>query len=88
MNLQNQTENDIRAFARDLPLLKMNNINSLFYEMLPLCGFGPTLAFSRFLSLQNKICFGSHALINAFRINHKSLWGIDLENSCWERRMY
>lgn len=88
MNLINQTEDDVREFAQRLPLLKMDNINSTFYEMLPLCGFGPTIAFSRFLSLQNKIAAGAYALINAYRKNHKSLWGDYLEDSHWERSIY
>ncbi|SNT04681.1 hypothetical protein SAMN05446037_103531 [Anaerovirgula multivorans] len=88
MELNNQTEDDIREFAGRLPLLKMNNINSIFYEMLPLCGFGLPIAFSRYLSLHRKISFGSYALINAYRKNHKSLWGDDLEDSLWERSMY
>ena len=88
MNLNNQTEEEIREFAKGLPLLKMNDTNPIFYEMLPLCGFGPTIAFSRFLTLHRKITFGTHALINSFRKNHKSLWGIELEDSLWERCMY
>ena len=75
MNHSNQTEDDIREFAKGLPLLKMNNINRIFYEMLPLCGFGPAIAFSRFLTLHQKIFSGSHALINAYKKDHKSIWG-------------
>jgi len=83
-----QNVEDIRSFAQKLHLLKLNSIDSIFYEMLPLCGFGPTISFSRFLALQKKIVFASHALINAYRINHQSLWGVDLEDSLLERSMY
>ena|GEM_PF-1912325 len=88
MNHSNQTEDDIREFAKGLPLLKMNNIYRMFYEMLPLCGFGPAIAFSRFLALHQKIVSGSHALINAYKKDHKSIWGDDLEDSLWQRSMY
>ena len=89
MNHFNQTEDDIREFAKGLPLMNnMNNINSTFYEMLPLCGFGPAIAFSRFLVLQQKIAFGKHSLINAYRKDHKSIWRDDLEASLLERSLY
>lgn len=83
-----QSEEDIRKFASSIHLLVMNNISSVFYEMLPLCGLGQAIAFSRFLTLQRKIVFGSHALLHSYRKVHKDISGNELENSLWERNMY
>lgn len=83
-----QSENDLRNFVRNLELLKMNDINFLFYEMLPLCGFGNAIAFSRFLTLHNKIWCGSYELINAYKKEHKGLWGETIENCLRVRTMH
>ena len=88
MNNNTQTEDDIREFAKKLPLLKMNNINSMFYEMLPLCGIGPAIAFSRFLTLQKNVVFGSYALINTYRKDHTSIRGEVIEDPIFEKSMY
>ena len=50
-----QSDKDVKDFIKRLPLLKMNEINFMFYEMLPLCGIGPTIAYSRFLTLHKKV---------------------------------
>jgi hypothetical protein len=88
LNSNVQSESDLRNFARNLELLKMNDITSVFYEMLPLCGFGNAIAFSRFLTLHNKIWCGSYELINAYKKEHKGLWGEDIENCLWVRTMH
>ena len=88
VNMSAQSNDDIRRFAKKLELLKMNDIDFLFYEMLPLCGVGASVAFSRFLTLHNKICFGSFALINAYKKEHTGLWGDSTNNNIWYRSMY
>ena len=88
LNNSDQLDKDLKEFTKRLPLLKMNEINAIFYEMLPLCGVGPAIAFSRFLTLNKKVVYGDHALTSAYRRNHKSLWGDELEDSIWVRCMH
>lgn len=88
MNKSDQSDRDIREFAGRLPLIKINDINFMFYEMLPLCGLGPAIAFSRFLTLNKKVVYGAHALVNAYKKEHKNLWGDEIDDSLWVRCMY
>lgn len=83
-----QSDKDVTAFIKRLPLLKMNTINFTAYEMLPLCGEGPAIAFSRFLTLSKKVVYGAYTLTNAYRKNHKDLCGNESDNSLWVRSMY
>jgi hypothetical protein len=80
MDNSTQAEIDIQTFARRLPLMVMNNIHFVFYEMLPLCGIGPTIAFSRYLSLHRKIVIAAHSLVSAYRLNHTDLWGKTIDD--------
>ncbi len=83
-----QSPDNIRVFARQLELMKLNNIDFLFYEMLPLCGVGTAVAFSRFLTLHKQMCLGSYALINSYKEDHPDLYGEKVEDSIWQRGMY
>jgi len=86
LNVQNI--DDIRGFVKKIEPLKMDNIDFLFYEMLPLCGAGTAIAFSRFIALHNKICIGSYSLIGAYKKDHTGLWGEYIGNNLWQRSMH
>ncbi len=88
LNKPDQSDRELSEFAGRLPLLKMNDINFMFYEMLPLCGLGPAIAFSRFLTLNKKVVYSAHALVNAYKMKHKNLWDDDMEDSLWVRCMH
>jgi hypothetical protein len=88
MDNSTQSDNDVQTFAKRLPLMVMNNISFQFYEMLPLCGIGPAIAFSRCLSLHRKIVTATHSLVSAYRLNHTDLWGKTIDDATFERSMY
>lgn len=88
LSYSEQSDEEINKFVKRLPLLKMNEINFTFYEMLPLCGVGPTIAFSRFLTLNRKVIYGARALTNAYIRNHKDLWDNEIDDSLLIRCIY
>lgn len=83
-----QSENELRDFANRLGLISMNNLDPNFYEMVALCGSGVAAAFYKFITLNHKIWFGSHALINAYKKEHKPLWDNSVNDTLWLRCMY
>lgn len=88
MNAIVQNQEDLIDFAAKLKVLKTGNFNSIFFEMLPLAGAGTAIAFSRFLTLQKKVLYGSIALFNAFKIDHQGIICSNIDDSYFFRSMY
>lgn len=81
------TENDLINIKDQLPLLKMNQINWTFYQMLPLCGFGVVVAYSKFLALHNKICKAAFELTNAIE-KRSDFFKAEELNGVWQQSIY
>ncbi len=83
-----QRDKELDVFFKKFELMVMNNINFIFYEMLPLCGVGVSIAYSKFIILHKKIRNGAFSLINAYKNKHFDFYKQKIEDASWERNMY
>lgn len=81
-------KDDLNRFINELPFLGLANINSAFYEMLPLCDVGTSIAFSKFLLLQRRVYYASYSLINAYKKDHNNILGDPFNDTLSIRSMY
>ena len=89
MKSKNFIDEDLNKFINELKLMgEMNNINFVFYNMLPLLGFGGCVAFSRFRVFHKKMYFGAHELINSYKKEHLDFYNKKLEDSLWVRALH